>query len=47
MRPLQLIFSMLQCLVAPFINSANQAPGVQTGHTKGINSVSQDPCEML
>ena len=24
------------CLVIPYINLANQAPGVQTGHTPGI-----------
>ena len=34
-RPTSYIFDIKQCLVVPFINSANHAPGVQTGHTLG------------
>ena len=33
MRPTAYIFSMYQCLVVPYLTSANQAPGLQTGHT--------------
>ena len=35
MRPTAYIFSMYQCLVVPYINPANQALGLQTGHTTG------------
>ena len=38
MRPTAYILSMLQCLVIPYINPANQVPGVKTDHTLGINS---------
>ena len=36
MRPRAFIFSMYQCLVVLFINSANPAPVVQTGHALGL-----------
>ena len=36
MRPTAYIFSMSQCLVVLYVNPANQAPGVQTGHTPGV-----------
>ena len=29
------IFDIKQCQVVPYINPANHAPGVQTGHTLG------------
>ena len=35
MRPTAYIFSMQQCVVVPYLNPANQAPGVQTGHILG------------
>ena len=38
MRPTPYIFGMLQCLVVPYINPANQGPGVQTGPTLGIKN---------
>ena len=31
MRPIAYIFSQLQCLVVPYIDPANQVPGVRTG----------------
>ena len=37
MRPIA-IFSMLQCLVVPYINPTNEVPEVKTCHTLGINS---------
>ena len=36
MRPSAYIFSMLQCIVFPFINPANHDPGVQIGHCMGV-----------
>ena len=36
MRPTAHIFSMLQCVVVPYINPANDAPGVQIGHALGV-----------
>ena len=38
MRPTTYIFSIEQCLVVPYINPANEAPGVQTGHAPGVIS---------
>ena len=35
MRPRAYIFSIKQCVVVPYINVANQAPGVQIGHAPG------------
>ena len=35
MRPTADTFIMQQCLVVPYINPANQAPGAHTGHTVG------------
>ena len=35
MTPTAYIFCMLQCLVVPYINPANQAPRAQTGHAPG------------
>ena len=35
MRPTVYILSMLQCLVVPYTNPANQAPGAQSGHALG------------
>ena len=32
------MLSMKQCLVVPYIDPANQAHGVKTGHAMGINS---------
>ena len=37
MRPRAYIFSMWQCLVVPYINPANQARRVQTGHTPVVH----------
>ena len=36
MRPTAYIFSLEQCLVVPYINRSNQAPGVQTGYAPGV-----------
>ena len=36
-RPTYYILSMLQCLVVPYINPADQVPGIK-GHILGINS---------
>ena len=33
------IFSMYQCLVVPYINPANQAPGAQTAHAPGVINI--------
>ena len=38
MRPTAYIFSVQQCLVVPYINPANQDPGVKTGHGSGVIS---------
>ena len=38
MRPRAYIFSMYQCLVVPYINPANHAPGAQIGHAPGVIS---------
>ena len=35
MRPTAYIFSMEQCLVVTYINPANHAAGLQTGHNPG------------
>ena len=39
MRPTVYIFSLKQCLVVPYINPADQDPGVQTVHTPGESFV--------
>ena len=36
MRPTAYIFSMFPHSVVPYINPANQAPGIQTGPSQGI-----------
>ena len=36
MRHTDYIFIIWQCLVVPYINSANQAPGAQTCHFPGV-----------
>ena len=36
MRPLAYIFSILQCIVFPYVNPVNRAPGVRIGHSMGV-----------